>query len=366
MVIFLAPIFTKEILDEHVKTSPAASFWCTLFTKSLKKQTEMCCIYAVNSTMFPIGDFFVKGYTYNHPIATKLVSYIGLPFLRYYLIDKKIKKQIDIHLHESDVKYVITYNTTKQNIRAAKYLQSKEVKWVSIYADANTDAELFSDADYHIYFSYSSFIRSNYKNKINFEGAIYKNFPSNYIENNNKIFLYTGTIRKENGVDLMLESFKLLEDKDARLKITGRGNYEGFIKKVNSDSRIQYLGMVDQSELNSLYSEASFFLNPRLSCYEENNNNFPSKLLDYLSFGKPIISTKSAGINPSYYNYLYFLENENIEELSDLMRVLILKTSEEKKELFLKIKEYGIQSNSWDNRVDEVWNWINNNKLNKL
>ena len=157
----------------------------------------------------------------------------------------------------------------------------------------------------------------------------------------------------------MMDAFKLIKDKDAKLIICGSGIYDGFVKKTNSDTRINFLGLVDENKLNSLYSEASFYLNPRLTCHEENNNNFPSKLLDYLSYGKPIISTKTGGINPTLYPYLFLLEKENKYNLSKLMSDLLMKTFEEKKDLFNQIKEYSENSNSWDNKVTQIWNWIN-------
>lgn len=362
MILFLAPIFTEQILKNHRATSPAASLWCSTFAKNLNKYEDVHCLSAVNNYIFPIGELFVDGYSYCDPVPTKMVNYISLPMLRYYIINKNIIHEIDVIMNHHKINYVITYNTTYINVNIAQYLQNRGVRWISIYADANNDKQLLSKADYHLYFSNESFRRSNYKNKLNFEGAIYKNVQDVFIENDNKVFLYTGVIRKENGVDLMLDAFKTLGDKDAILKICGKGNYTGFLAKVKSDSRIHYLEMVDNEELIKLYEEASYYLNPRLSEYIENANNFPSKILDYLSYAKPIISTKTKGINPIYYNYLYLLEKENISGLSDMMRQMLNLTLEEKRDLYQKIKKFANQTHSWNIRINELWSWLGNRK----
>lgn len=362
MIVFLAPIFTEEILHKHPATSPAASLWCSVFAQNLTNFTSVFCLSAVNSSMFPKGPLVISGYDYSKPVPTKMVPYKGLPFLRNFLINRNIKKELNQLLSNNTIEYCITYNTIRKNIKAAGYLQKKGIPWISIYADADNDMQLTSNADFHVYFSFDSYNRSIYKNKMNFEGAVYRAVADIYLENNNKIFLYTGVIRKENGVDLMLDAFKLLDDQDAVLKICGKGVYEGFLEKVNSDSRIKYLGMVNQDELTELYEESSFFINPRLSNYEENNNNFPSKLLDYLSYAKPIISTKTKGINPIYYNYLNVLKEENAKSLSELMREVILLTPKDKKELYFKIKEFANQTYSWSHRVNQFWSWLNNCK----
>lgn len=359
MIVLLGPIFTEEILHKHTATSPAASLWCSIFAQNLAKFKNLFCISAVNSSMFPKGSLVVNGYIYDKPVPTKMVPYVGLPFLRHFLINRNIKNQLKLLLATNHINYCITYNTTLNNIKAAEFLKTKGVQWVSIYADADTDKQLVSNADFHVYFSFDSFKRSIYKNKIHFEGGIYRKVADKYTENNTKIFLYTGVIRKENGVDLMLDAFKMLEDKDAVLKICGKGNYEGFIDKVAADSRVKFYGLVDNTALLKLYMEASFFLNPRLSCYEENNNNFPSKLLDYLSYAKPIISTKTKGINPTLYNYLYILSNEDALSLSLLMNQLLQLKLNDKKDLYLKIKQFANNDYSWSNRVDQFWYWLN-------
>lgn len=362
MIIFLAPIFTEDILHRHPATSPAASLWCSLFAQHLNKFESVVGLSAVNSSMFPKGSLLINGYTYNNPVQTKMVPYIGLPLLRNLIISRNIKKEINLLIASYSISYVITYNTSSINIETAQYLQQKGIKWISIYADADTDKELISSADYHIYFSHESFQRSLYRNKINFEGAVYKKVPDIFIENNNKIFLYTGVIRKENGVDLMLDAFKSIGDSDAVLKICGKGSYAGFIEKVNSDPRIKFYGLVDNKMLTSLYEEASYFINPRLSCFEENNNNFPSKLLDYLSYGKPIITTHTKGINPIYFDFMYVFNNENTNDLSKLMSKMLLLNSVSKNELHFKIRKFANETYTWSKRVQELWMWLENCK----
>ena len=362
MIVFLAPIFTERILHKHPATSPAASLWCSVFAQNLANFKSVYCLSAVNSSMFPKGSLVISGYDYSKPVPTKMVPYIGLPFLRNFLINRNIKKELHHLLSSSTIDYCITYNTIPKNIKAAEYLQKKGVPWISIYADADTDMQLTSNADFHVYFSFDSYNRSIYKNKINFEGAIYRSVSDVYIENNNKIFLYTGVIRKENGVDLMLDAFKMLDNKEAVLKICGKGNYDGFIEKVNADSRIHFYGLVDDKTLISLYEEASFFINPRLSFFEENNNNFPSKLLDYLSYAKPIITTHTAGINPVYLEYMYVLNNENENDLSELMSKILILNTDEKLKLHIKIKKFANEIYSWKNRVMELWKWLENGK----
>ena len=358
MIILIAPIFTEKILNKYRATSPAASKWCSTFAKHLAKYEEVVCISAINCSMFPKGVFKIEEERYNKPVRTKMVSYINIPLYRISNISKKIIKEIDILNKKNNISYVITYNKTKVNIKIGKYLNKKNIKWASLYADANRNIDLVSNADFHIYFSYDAYIRSKYNNKYNYEGGIYDFVPKKYEENRKSIILYTGAIRKENGIDIMIEAFKKIENKDAKLLICGKGMYNEFKNRIENDKRIEYLGLVSKKYLNILYKSATAFINPRLSKYKENNNNFPSKLLDYFSYGKPIISTDTKGINPKYKKMMYLIKNENSDSIKKAIEHVLNLSKAEKIEVFERIKIFSITENSWDINTNMLKIWM--------
>ena len=49
---------------------------------------------------------------------------------------------------------------------------------------------------------------------------------------------------------------------------------------------------------------------------EDNKRNFPSKILRYVSFGLPILSSKCYGIEPKLKNALVYFDDENLSDLS--------------------------------------------------
>jgi glycosyltransferase involved in cell wall biosynthesis len=77
---------------------------------------------------------------------------------------------------------------------------------------------------------------------------------------------------------------------------------ELLIEKSKKDNRIEYVGFLDEGAYLSLLSKANVLINPRNMDLPQNQNNFPSKILEYLATGKVIISTK-------FPNYQEFEEN---------------------------------------------------------
>lgn len=130
---------------------------------------------------------------------------------------------------------------------------------------------------------------------------------------NLKTVLYTGGLNKEYGVLNLVREFKLLKNRNYRLILCGSGNDENMIKELcKEDDRIIFKGYLKRNEILSLQKEATVLINPRDDTSEFTKYSFPSKLLEYMSSGRPVISYMLAGIPNEYRDFLYLID-ENIE-----------------------------------------------------
>jgi glycosyltransferase involved in cell wall biosynthesis len=108
-----------------------------------------------------------------------------------------------------------------------------------------------------------------------------------FIHGNKRKFLFSGVLGKHTGVELAIECFKCLPD--AELYITGIGEYKPI--NINEYKNIKYLGYLPYSEYLKIYNEVDICLSFRDPNYPENNNNFPSKILEYFAYNKIVLST---------------------------------------------------------------------------
>lgn len=130
-------------------------------------------------------------------------------------------------------------------------------------------------------------------------------------------FLYSGLLSPVTGVDKLLEAFASLDRTDMRLAISGKGPLlEQAQECEKNDTRICYLGHLPYEQYLNALAEADVLLNPRDMSLPENQNNFPSKIMDYLAAGKPILSTKFVGWE-KFAECIDFCEN--CEEMSKRM-----------------------------------------------
>lgn len=138
-----------------------------------------------------------------------------------------------------------------------------------------------------------------------------------YCEN---ILLYTGSLGVHTSVKELVDAFLLTKDDSFRLVICGSGTYEEYVKQKSiEDSRIIFKGNVTRDEAVRLQKYAKVLINPRLPNIPDTPYSFPSKTIEYLVSGTPMIGYKLVGIPEEYYKHFYIPANESVEALSELI-----------------------------------------------
>ena len=124
------------------------------------------------------------------------------------------------------------------------------------------------------------------------------------------------------------------------------------------DKRIKFLGLLSETDLEHTYKNADIFINPRPVKTEGNDINFPSKLFDYLSWNKPIISTRTKSLSPEYNNILHFVK-DNPVAIATAMKSYITN----KKRYIKKFDKFKKEKN-WNNEAKRLIKFLQQLKLN--
>ena len=131
--------------------------------------------------------------------------------------------------------------------------------------------------------------------------------PERSYDNGKIVLIYTGSIDKVKGSAFTaIEAMKYLPE-NYELKISGpisekdRKDFNDAVTKINSESNrkaVEYMGLLDEHEYEQLLLSANIALNPQ----KEGGFGqylFPSKILTYMSYGLPVVSTKGESITRS-------------------------------------------------------------------
>jgi glycosyltransferase involved in cell wall biosynthesis len=106
--------------------------------------------------------------------------------------------------------------------------------------------------------------------------------------------MYAGELSELKGVPLLLEAFARLEGANYRCWISGKGELQQVVESAaRSDDRITYWGFPSYAKVLELYGRADVLVNPHSTTHASARYLFPSKLIEYLATGRPVISTLS-------------------------------------------------------------------------
>lgn len=157
-----------------------------------------------------------------------------------------------------------------------------------------------------------------------------KKQPQPKQETKERTLLYSGSLEAHTSVRELVDAFMLTTDVDFRLNICGSGLYENYIKeKALIDQRINYLGSIPRNKVLALQKSATALINPRLSTVEDTPYSFPSKTIEYLVSGTPMIGYKLLGITNDYYAHFYIPEDETPMALASQITEVLTKSQAE-------------------------------------
>lgn len=165
--------------------------------------------------------------------------------------------------------------------------------------------------------------------------------------------LYAGGIEKKYGLENLVKAFQKLSINNIRLVVYGNGTYVDGLKKICSqDNRIQYKGVVTNEDIIKAEHRATLLVNPRFSTEEFAKYSFPSKNMEYMVSGTPLLTTKLPGMPSEYYPYVYLFDHgETVDGFAQVLND-VLSLSHEKltqkgkdgKDFVLRVKNNIVQT----------------------
>lgn len=122
--------------------------------------------------------------------------------------------------------------------------------------------------------------------------------------------VYSGSLHKKYGLDLYIDSINLIQNNNIKFYFFGSGEMEEIIKeKSKTDKRIQFMGYQPANVVQKYQRSATLLINPRKNDEEYTKYSFPSKLIEYMASGTPVISSRLKCIPKEYDRYLIYIQD---------------------------------------------------------
>lgn len=370
--LWLEGIFDEDAVNSFLAISPASNFWQRGFVDTLHKLGHNVDVigYPVER-VWPFGRLIISGEqaSLSPGLTGKVVGYVNLPFLRdtvrYINLLEAVNSYLNTSKHKPD--YQIVFSCLNKStdetpsIRIAKYIREHfGVRWICIVADGAAPP----GADGYVYLAWSHYQSEAVPGpSIHIDGGIpdikFESDQNLAVDNTvrEKSLMYMGALTEHGGVSQLARAFNKLSDKDIQLWICGRGSNSELAHLAEVDQRIKIKGFVEETELSKLACSAFAFANPRPNSFAPNKLNYPSKLLHYLAYGKPVISTFTDGVSPEYADVLIPIRKDSDERLGEAIHRVLNMEAREYEDMRDRIASFN-KTHTWTYQVNRFVSWL--------
>lgn len=365
-ILFLGSIVENELFNKLLssaknnKPSIAGQRFERLIASGLREECDIELLSYLPTPPYPISNKIVSRFkkTSFNNIKLTYIPLINITFLKQLLIsifsfiyvffwclkNRKRKKRILLNLVYVPTALPVLiiskilnvpvtvlvpdvssyrFNYTKRQGRF-KNSVFQFVKKISERLDSMFDAYIFLTK------AMDNLINKKGKPYIVIEGMVEKNIEAKEQVNNKqknrskKCMMYAGSLREKYGIINLIKAFELLDLNDTELWIFGTGDIEDKIQSIAlHNNKIKFFGLRPQEEVFEYEKKATLLVNPRPSNELFTNYSFPSKTLEYMSSGTPLLTTKLPGIPEEYYKYLYFFEKESVDGMKTRLNEIL-------------------------------------------
>ena len=142
-----------------------------------------------------------------------------------------------------------------------------------------------------------------------------------------RVLIYAGSLYKQYGLETLIEGFHLLKDQDVRLWFYGVGPFSSEIERYSEkDPRVKYMGVLPNEELMVCLTKATLLINPRPSHEAYTKYSYPSKNMEAMSVGTPLVTTKLHGIPNDHFPFIFIIEEETAHGIYKTLKFVLQKT----------------------------------------
>ncbi len=182
------------------------------------------------------------------------------------------------------------------------------------------------------------------------EGLVSDDFAGEVKGDLGENIVYCGSLHKKYGIDMLIDGFLLSDHGEKQLHIYGDGDYADTIRQIcHKECNVCFHGTLPHKEILKVQSSAYLLVNPRPTDKEFVKYSFPSKNMEYMLSGTPVLTTDLPSMPEDYKEYIHLIREESAEGIRDILNEL-----------------YAVDNTVLKKKALECRNYVLKNKNNKL
>jgi glycosyltransferase involved in cell wall biosynthesis len=384
-VVFLGGLYPKHMYEEiyaksikGMQNAANTLQWNIVdgLDANLNKPVSILNLMFVGSYPKKYKDLIINSFSFSHTDGAKdfNIGFLNLTGIKQFILNIVSKRYLNKWLSDGNrnKKVLIIYSAQPFFLEVAKYVKkiNKDVSiclvvpdlpiYMGLHQNRNILRKLYKkyqvnkvnhDIKYIDSFVFLTEYMRDYFNinkpYVTIEGMVSSEYEEidlslNVKKNDSiKTILYTGTLTKKYGVLDLVNAFISIRDESYRLIICGDGEAkEEIIHYSKNDPRIIFKGLLPHDQIKIIQRQATLLVNPRKNNDEYTKYSFPSKLMEYLASGTPVVTYKLDGIPQEYDNFLIYFEDDTHEGMIKKIVEICEKKPNELEEIGVRNKEF--------------------------
>ena len=172
--------------------------------------------------------------------------------------------------------------------------------------------------------------------------------------------VHTGALDQWRGLDFMIGVVKTLTEKrkDTHFVFCGKSSEVALRRVFGDNPQVSLPGFVSEEEMARICNGADVLLSVRDPNHPDNILNYPSKLPQYLSFGRPIVSTRLESLSPDYAQVVNTPDDDSVEAYVRKIEEVISWPFDRCVAEYEKIKAWFNLHKRWDILASDLVKWL--------
>ena len=112
-----------------------------------------------------------------------------------------------------------------------------------------------------------------------------------------------------------------------------------------------------------MYKSASVLVSMRITRTRNTRYFFPSKMMEYMASGVPVISTCTGHVEKEFGNFVYLLKEETPQGLSRLIQQVAALDPEERRQTGERARAYMAEHKTWAVQTEKLAEFIRGSVL---
>lgn len=195
------------------------------------------------------------------------------------------------------------------------------------------------------------------------EGLVDVNMSrTNHLKNEKKIIIYAGGLYEKYGVKMMIDAYiKCDKPQNVEMHLYGNGDMVDYIKAcTNTDRSIIFHGSRPNDEIVKAELGAYLLVNPRFTDESLTKYSFPSKNMEYMVSGTPVLTTNLPGMPKEYCKYVFLIEDETMTGFESAFKHIFNMPNEQVADIGIKAKNFVLQNKNNVVQAKRIVELINN------